>query len=988
MITTHAHEKKTIVVIGNGMVGHRFCERMIEFDVERRYQIVTFCEEARAAYDRVGLTQFFAHRDAEKLMLANLEWYRQRDVRLYVGDRATKIDRERRVVLSGQGREIAYDFVVLATGSYPFVPEVPGIKNLGVFVYRTIDDLEQIIAYSQRAKRAAVIGGGLLGLEAAKAAYDLGLETHVVEFADRLMPRQVDDAGSKLLVRKIEELGVRVHLNKTTKEVLGDGRVEGLAFVDGEKLDVDMIIVSAGIRPRDELARDCGLNVSPRGGVAVDGCLRTSDFDIYAIGEVALYRNMIYGLVAPGYEMAETAAFNFTNGSKRVFTGADMSTKLKLMGVDVASFGNYLASESVARPITYEDPFAGVYKKLFFSIDGKRLMGGILVGDASDYGTLLMLSKSEDALPMSPGELLGASRSAAQIDVLGALGEGTQICSCNNVNRGQICQAIRQGQLTTVGEVKSCTKAGTGCGGCLPLVTDLLKAELKAAGKQVNNDLCEHFRHTRQELFEITKIKQIKSFDELLASHGRGQGCEICKPAVASILASLWNENILNHATFQDTNDRFLANIQRGGTYSVVPRVPGGEITPEKLIVLGEAAKKHGLYTKITGGQRIDLFGAPVHQLPDIWEELVNAGFESGHAYGKAMRTVKSCVGTTWCRYGVGDAVGLAIRVELRYRGIRSPHKLKAAVSGCVRECAEAQGKDFGLIATENGWNLYVCGNGGAKPRHADLLASDLDEEMALKYVDRFLMYYIQTADRLTRTSVWLEKMEGGIDYLRDVVINDRLGICEELDRQMQFLVDSYKCEWKEVVNDPEKRKLFQQFVNTDETEPSIEFVAERGQRRPADWPSDVVPLERLTLSNHTGSDNGRSGDERRWVKVGRVGDFPRDGGAAIKHGRWQIAVFNFASRGQWYACQNLCPHKREMVLARGIIGDQNGTPKVACPLHKNTFSLESGACLTNDSYAVTVFPVKVEGDEVYVELPAEEQMVNSTGRCAMAEPA
>ena len=297
-------------------------------------------------------------------------------------------------------------------------------------------------------------------------------------------------------------------------------------------------------------------------------------------------------------------------------------------------------------------------------------------------------------------------------------------------------------------------------------MTDLFKAQIKAAGKKVNNALCEHFACTRQELFEIVKIKRIKTFDELITRHGRGQGCEICKPAVASILASLWNENVVDHTTIQDTNDRFLANIQRGGTYSVVPRVPGGEITPDKLIVLGKVAKKYGLYAKITGGQRVDLFGAPVHQLPDIWEELVNAGFESGHAYAKAMRTVKSCVGSTWCRYGVQDSVGFAIRVENRYKGFRAPHKIKAAVSGCIRECAEAQGKDFGIIATEKGWNLYVCGNGGAKPRHADLLAADIDAETCIKYIDRFLMYYTQTADRLTRTSVWLEKMEGGIDYL------------------------------------------------------------------------------------------------------------------------------------------------------------------------------------------------------------------------------
>jgi nitrite reductase (NADH) large subunit len=364
-----------------------------------------------------------------------------------------------------------------------------------------------------------------------------------------------------------------------------------------------------------------------------------------------------------------------------------------------------------------------------------------------------------------------------------------------------------------------------------------------------------------------------------------------------------------------------------------------------------------------------------VHRLPEIWEDLVRAGFESGHAYGKALRTVKSCVGTTWCRYGVQDAVGFAVRVELRYRGVRAPHKIKAAVSGCVRECAEAQGKDFGLIATENGWNLYVCGNGGANPRHATLLAADLDEETALKYIDRFIMYYIQTADRLTRTSVWLEKMEGGIEFLRDVIIHDRLGICEELERQMQFLVDSYQCEWKAVVDDPEKRRLFQQFVNTDQTESSVEFVTERGQRRPADWPADFVAIDQLKPKHGAARKTERPGPAKEWVPAGKVWDFPIDGGRTIQHGQSQIAVFHFRSRGEWYACQNMCPHKKEMVLSRGIIGDQAGIPKVACPLHKKTFSLASGTCLSGEDYQVWVFPVKVEGDDVYVELPPAEEL-------------
>ena len=972
-----ANGSDAVVVIGNGMVGHRFCEKLVELDPERRHRIVTFCEEPRPAYDRVGLTRFFDERDPAHLMLTSPEWYEEKGIELHVGDRATAIDREAGVVRSARGREIPYDRVVLATGSAPFVPPIPGVDKRGVFVYRTIEDLEAIITYAEGVRSAAVIGGGLLGLEAAKAAHDLGLETHVIEFMPRLMPRQVDDAGSRLLVKEIESLGVRVRVGAATRAILGNGKVEGMAFDGGGDLEVGMVIVSAGIRPRDELARGCGLAVAERGGVVVDDYLETSDPDIHAIGEVAHHRGMVYGLVAPGYEMAEVLAARLAGDESRVFAGADLSTRLKLMGVDVASFGDYEAGADAAKPLTYEDPFGGVYKKLLFSPDGTRLVGGILVGDASDYGSLMMLAKNGTELPAEPGALvLGSGGGGVAVSATEMPAE-TQVCQCNGVSKGDICAAVRAGGCGTVGDVKAQTRAGTGCGGCLPLVTDLLKQELEASGKTVSTDLCEHFPYTRQELLDIVKVKEIRTFADLIAGHGRGHGCEICKPAVSSMLASLWNENILDdaHQTLQDTNDRFLANMQRGGVYSVIPRVPGGEITPDKLIALGSIAKKYGLFTKITGGQRVDMFGAQLHQLPDIWEELIGAGFESGHAYGKALRTVKSCVGTTWCRFGVQDSVKFAIRVEERYRGIRAPHKIKSAVSGCVRECAEAQSKDFGLIATENGYNLYVCGNGGMHPRHADLLARDIDEDTAIRTIDRFLMFYILTADRLTRTSVWLQQLEGGIDYLREVVVDDKLGICDELERRMAHLVDTYRCEWKEVVDNPELRRKFRQFVNTDETEVGIEFVDERGQQRPEYWDKAVIPVEDVTRPAEERARALRDSSGKRWVNVGSVADFPADGGAAVKYGRSQIAVFNFSSRGEWYATQNMCPHKQAFVLSRGIVGDAQGTPKVACPLHKKVFGLETGTCLSGESYELMTFPVKVDDDRVYLELPPEEQL-------------
>ncbi|MHB1559774.1 MAG: nitrite reductase large subunit NirB [Isosphaeraceae bacterium] len=965
--------KKTVVVIGNGMVGHRFCERLRQYDPDRRFDMVVFGEEPRPAYDRVNLSKYFEMREPQALQLADASWYAEEGITLHVGERVAAINRERKVVVSSTGRETLYDAVVLATGSSPFVPAVAGIDRKGVFVYRTIEDLERILAYSKGAASAAVIGGGLLGLEAARAVRDLGLETHVVEFAPRLMPRQVDDIGARTLLEKIEAMNVRVHLGKSTRQILGNGKVEGLEFADGARLDVDMVVISAGIRPRDELARSCGLALGERGGVAVDNAMRSSDPAILAIGEVAAHRGMVYGLVAPGYEMADVAAANLT-GASRKLSGSDESTKLKLMGVDVASFGHALADARDSKALTYHDPFGGVYKKLVFSPDGTRLLGGILVGDTSDFGTLLAQYRSEAPLATPPGELLSGGRNPT----CGEPGNA-QVCSCYGVGERQVRLAIREGQFATLKQVKECTRAGTGCGGCAPRLDEILKDELKASGGRVDNGICEHFPHSRQELYQIAMIREIRTFDALIAAHGTGTGCEVCKPAVGSILASLWNDNVLDpaHATLQDTNDRFLANLQRGGTYSVVPRVPGGEITPEKLSVLGEVARKHGLYAKITGGQRVDLFGAPVQKLPEIWAELVAAGFESGHAYGKALRTVKSCVGSTWCRFGVQDSVGFAIRVEMRYRGLRAPHKLKGAVSGCVRECAEAQGKDFGLIATDKGYNLYVCGNGGARPRHADLLASDLDEDTAIRYLDRFLIYYIRTADRLTRTSVWLESLEGGIDYLRDVIVSNRLGIAADLEQQMQRLVDSYQCEWKAVVDDPEKQRFFRQFADDQASGMGVEIVAESNTHRSCNVPADFVTLDQIgplqTAVHRNGSETHPAAN--RWVRVGSVSDFPRDGGMAVECGELEIAVFRFESRGEWYACQNTCPHRREAVLARGIIGDQQGIPKVACPMHKKTFSLESGDCLSGDDYRVEVFPVRVDGENVLVELPPEREL-------------
>ncbi len=825
--------KQRVIVIGNGMVGYKFCERLVAKDTDQRYQIITFCEEPRPAYDRVHLSEYFSGKAAEDLAMAKFEWYEENGVELHINEKAISIDRENKTVTTASGKKVPYDKLVMATGSSAFVPPVPGIEKEGVFVYRTIEDLDDIKAYAQKSKTCAIIGGGLLGLEAAKAAQDLGMKTHVVEFAPRLMPRQLDTAAGLLLKDIIEERDISVHLNKATKNIAGEGAVTAMEFSDDTQLEVDMIIVSAGIRPRDELAKEAGLNIGERGGIDVDSYMLTSDPDIFAIGECALYNGMIYGLVAPGYQMADTVS-DLLLGKEASFEGSDMSTKLKLIGTDVASFGAIEAPEgSNAREIVINDPHAKLFKKIVISEDGKKLLGGILVGDASAYGGLLQMYQNEMVLPPEPIQLILPASDGAPAMGAGDIPDSAQICSCEAVSKGTICSAIDDG-CSTIGELKACTKAGTGCGGCVPLMTDIFKARMKENGVVVSNRICEHFDHSRQDLYQIVRSTGIQTFDELIKKHGTGLGCEICKPAVGSILASTWNKPILENAPLQDTNDAFLANIQQDGTYSVIPRIPGGEITPDKLIVIGEVAKKYNLYMKLTGGQRIDLLGARAHQLPLIWKELIDAGFESGHAYGKALRTVKSCVGSTWCRFGVQDSTTLAIDIEKRYRGIRSPHKLKSAVSGCARECAEARSKDFGIIATEKGWNLYVCGNGGLTPRHADLFATDIDRETLIKYIDRFLMYYIKTADRLERTSTWMTKLEGGLEHLQDVVINDSLGIAEELEAQMQHLINTYECEWANAINDPQKLKRFKAFANSDDVDDTVEFVKVRDQICPA----------------------------------------------------------------------------------------------------------------------------------------------------------
>ncbi len=835
--------KENLVVIGNGMVGHHFVERAIEQGLHEQFEIHVFAEEDRPAYDRVYLSSYFEHQDASQLNLVDMTAYDSSKINLHLNQRIASIDANNRCITTDAGAQIAYKELVLATGSYPFVPPIPGREHPHCHVYRTIADLDEILAIAEtpKVKKGVVVGGGLLGLEAAKALVTLGLDTYVVEFAPQLMGVQLDAAGGEILKRKIEALGVKVLTGKNTKEIVSNPddneNYLTMQFEDNTSLDTDMIVFSAGIRPQDSIIRDnpeCGVEIGARGGILIDERCRTNAEHVYAIGECAVWDNKVFGLVAPGYSMASICAAQIAGDSQQTFMGADMSTKLKLMGVDVGSIGDAHGHAEGGLSYLYQNPAEGIYKKLVTTADNKRLLGAVLVGDTDDYNNLLQLYLNDIDLPAHPESLILPN---VEKPVMGVdnLPDTAMICSCYNVSKGAICSAVADGAYS-IADVKAVTSAGTGCGGCAPMVKDTISYQLKELGFEVNNDLCEHFAYSRQELYSLIRVQGIRTFAALLEEHGRGHGCEICKPTVASILASCWNDYVLKPelTPLQDSNDYYLGNIQKDGTYSVVPRVPGGEITADKLIVLGQVAKEFNLYTKITGGQRVDLFGARMEQLPDIWTQLVAAGFETGHAYGKSLRTVKSCVGNDWCRYGVDDSMGLAIRLEDRYKGVRSPHKIKMGVSGCMRECAEAQSKDFGMIATENGWNLFVCGNGGITPRHGELFATDLDTETMVRYIDRIIMFYIKTADKLQRTSKWRESLDGGLEYLQAVIIDDSLGIADELEAQMQLLIENYVCEWKATINDSEKLKRFRHFVNSEQGDDNVVFVNARDQIRPA----------------------------------------------------------------------------------------------------------------------------------------------------------
>lgn len=1029
-LTEIGRTKKRIAVIGFGMVGVAFVEKLLKYDVQGgrdEWEITIFGEEPHLAYNRVGLTQYLRHRSIESLQLNPLSWYSSHAAKLHyhLSDGVIAIDATEKIITTMKGLQFAYDECILATGSDaalpPYMPKNRFDNIRGTFVYRNVKDLEDMIQYAGNAfathghpiRKAAVVGGGLLGLEAAKALSELDHVDRVilVERNDWVLSRQLDQEGGTLVLEKVKALGIDVLVRTRIKDITVAGKtLDGLLLQGNlgepdQVIEADMLVFAIGITPRDDLAEAAGLNVAERGGFVVNARLQTNQPNIYAIGECASWLGECFGLIAPGVEMAEVLAFNLTEGKHhklRDMKTPDVSTRLKLMGVDVASFGDFFADKgklnkplpgsktaasksedltpddikSKVKALIYRDPFSDVYKKYIFTADGKHIVGGMMVGDVSDFVTLVGLCKTGTPVDKPPGEfIIGAKKEGEEEG--GDLPAAAQICSCHNVTKGDIVSCVKKG-IHSFGAMKASTKCGMGCGGCAPLATNIFNGALKAQGVELSNNICKDFVYSRQELYQVIKFKRLTDFTAVMRAAGvkaDSLGCEVCRPAIGSILSSLYNDSIMKPVLrqTQDTNDRYLANIQRDGSYSVVPRLPAGEVTPAGLKTIADIAGDYNLYTKITGGQRIDMFGAKKQDLPRIWERLVDAGFESGHAYGKSLRTVKSCVGSSWCRFGVGDSVGLAVELEQRYKGLRGPHKIKGGVSGCVRECAEAQGKDFGLIGTPQGWNVYLGGNGGAKPRHADLIVENVTRREAVRVVDRFLILYIRSADKLERTARWMERYPGGLKALKDVIVNDKLGICVDLDKEMDVLVGLYHCEWTNVVRNKDS-SMFQQFANTDDTQIVSEKITERKQQRPVDWPQDSTPLHFNVLQLAKDA-------VWEWRSVCKLSVLHRQADSpssvTVKYGEVQLAIWNLPGRGL-RAAQNMCPHRRAFVLADGLVGeDEEGREYVSCPLHKRNFLLnaEGGGKCSDENYSIMTFEAKAdeEEDALLVLLPQTE---------------
>ena len=774
------HRRERLVVIGNGMAGMRAVEELLKRD-PIRYQITVFGAEPHVNYDRIALSSVLAgEKEIGDIIINPLAWYGENGICLLAGDPVVSIDREGKTVTSESGRVEPYDKLLLATGSRPIVPPIPGLELPGVCAFRDIADIEQMIGASQKYRRAIVIGGGLLGLEAANGLMKRGMTVAVVHLTDTLMERQLDQTAGKLLQRELDERGLNFFMNGQTEEIFGDGRVEGVRLADDREVPGDLVVMAIGIRPNIDLARQIGLDINR--GIAVYDDMRTSDPDIFGVGECVEHRGKTYGLVAPLYEMAKVCADHLAGDEATVsaYAGSVLSTKLKVTGVDLFSAGDFQGGEDYS-DLTLHDTARGSYKKLV-TRDG-RLEGVVLYGDVTDGAWYLdLLRKREDITAFKEAAILGQAVAAAMGQVkptsAAELPADYQVCGCNGVCKGTIVDAIAAKGLTTLEGVRRHTKASASCGSCTGLVEQILAATAGEAFAQAEKPgMCGCTALSHEEVRKHIREDGLKTIREVMGSLGwtNPDGCHSCRPALNFYLLCAYPESYLDDPQSRFINERAHGNIQKDGTFSVIPRMWGGVTSAKELRAIADVVDKHAIPSvKVTGGQRIDMLGVKKEDLPAVWKDLNEAGMVSGHAYAKALRTVKTCVGSEWCRFGTQDSTGMGIALEKMTWGSWHPHKVKLAVSGCPRNCAESTIKDFGVIAVDSGWELHIAGNGGIKVRVTDFLCKVTTDAEVLEYCGAFLQLYREEARYLDRTAPWVERV--GLDYVKARIVDDEAG--------------------------------------------------------------------------------------------------------------------------------------------------------------------------------------------------------------------
>jgi nitrite reductase (NADH) large subunit len=776
-----------LVVAGNGMAGVACVEQIMKHTP--KFEITIFGDETHVNYNRILLSSVLAgEKSAEEIVLNGPEWYKRNRIQLRLGVRVTGLDVRHKTVTGDDGSITPFDKLLLATGSSPVIPSLDWIKKEGVYVFRTLNDTRDLLAQADVGKKAVVIGGGLLGLEAARGLQVQGCEVTVVHLMDTLMERQLDQIGGGYLKAKMECLGIRVLLNKSTTRLLGEERIESVEFKDGSSIPADFVVIAAGIHPNAELGRAAGLEV--KRGIVVNDYMETSHPDIFAVGECVQHRGVCYGLVAPLFEQGKVLAATITGNKGPTFQGATTAAKLKIMGVDVFSAGDFSEREAGTDAVRYEDPALGIYKKL--TLRDNKLIGAILVGDTSDSHRYMdWLQSGKDLARLRKQLLFPAPSEDTGLDVA-QISDSDTVCGCIGVTKGAIIHAIHEKGVNTMAQLKECTRASTGCGSCTSLCERLLKAVAPEFEEESKKTLCKCFPYTEENLRDILRSQQLRSVQEVLDIYGNGYGCEVCKPALAYMMDMIWCGDHEEDRSARFINDRVHANIQKDGTFSVVPRIRGGVTSAAELRKIADVADKYRVpMVKITGSQRIDLLGVAKADLPKVWADL---GMPSGQAYTKGVRMVKTCVGTDFCRFGVQDSTSAGIELERRLEHLFTPHKVKMGAVGCPRNCAEATVKDIGLIGQDGSWQVVVGGAAGKKVRKADLLTTVETTEEALEAAGLFFQYYRENANYLERTYDFIERV--GIEKVRKETVyaqeSVRNGLLERLRKSKALAQDAW----------------------------------------------------------------------------------------------------------------------------------------------------------------------------------------------------